>query len=185
MASVKVLSKRQTDILEFIRRELSERGYSPTVREIVAHVGDKSPTSVHRHLKTLEDRGYILRDGSKSRSIRLATGERGLPVAGGFTSGQVLTSTDGITRLDIPGCFNAATDLVLLVRGMGQPDQQIAEGDWLLVRKQDSYPENSLVVAADEFRRLSIRNHKLDDGFAPLGLAMGIFRWNAPIEAVN
>lgn len=181
MASTKPLSKRQQDILEFIRSELVNRGYSPTVREIVKQVGDKSPTSVHRHLKTLEARGYILRDGNKSRSIRLADGERGVPVVGTLRVGNQLGENDGASRIDLASISDPNRDLLLKVKGDGLLEQQIQDGDYLIIRKQEAYAESEMVVTADEFKRLSIRPfHSPSSQFQPLGLVIGVLRLVAP-----
>lgn len=184
MPSTKPLSKRQHDILEFIRNELVSRGYSPTVREIVKHVGDKSPTSVHRHLKTLEARGYILRDGNKSRSIRLADGERGIPVAGTLRVGNQLGENEGAPRIDLAHVSDPNRDLLLKVKGDGLLEQRIQDGDYLIVRKQESYTESEVVVSADEFKRLSIRRFSPTlSQFQPLGLVVGVMRLLEPVLA--
>ena len=97
------ISDRQNQILQFIRIELKTRGYAPSVRDIVRHVGDRSPTSVHRHLKTLERHELIVRDPGKSRSIRLVSGEpdqadrgnrAGLPLAGVIAAGSPIEAIE-------------------------------------------------------------------------------------------
>ena len=65
------LTSRQIDVLEYIKRVLQTKGYPPTVREICDAVGLKSPATVHAHLKTLEDKGYIRRDSSKQRALEI------------------------------------------------------------------------------------------------------------------
>ena len=67
------LTKRQQAVMDSIEKSIREKGYGPTVREICADLGLSSPSTVHVHLKTLEQKGYIVRDPLKSRSISLPT----------------------------------------------------------------------------------------------------------------
>lgn len=143
----KPLSLRQQQIFDFIVDEIQRRGYAPTVREIVRHVGDKSPTSVHRHLKTLESRGYLVREANKSRSIRLADQFRGLPLAGIISAGSPIQAIEQRERFDLGHMYDPATHFMLRVRGDSMTEDHIDDGDLIIVRKQQSGRDGDTVVA--------------------------------------
>lgn len=150
MASRKPLSIRQQQILDFIVHQINVNGYGPTVREIVEHVGDKSPTSVHRHLKTLEARGFILREANKSRSIRLADELRGLPLVGVIAAGSPIEAIENQERLDPVGMYDPASHFVLRVRGDSMTEDHIDDGDLIVVRSQSTCRDGDTVVALME-----------------------------------
>jgi repressor LexA len=157
------LSERQQQILEFIRAELQVRGYAPTVRDIVRHVGDRSPTSVHRHLKTLERHGLIVRDAKKSRSIRMVgeepgqaewrpesspdSGLIGLPLAGVIAAGSPIEAIEQDERIDFDALFNRDGHFVLRVKGDSMIEDHIDDGDLVVVRQAERCREGDTVVA--------------------------------------
>ena len=157
------LSERQQQILEFIRVELQVRGYAPTVRDIVRHVGDRSPTSVHRHLKTLERHGLIVRDAKKSRSIRMVAEELGqaewrpesspdsdpigLPLAGVIAAGSPIEAIEQDERIDFDALFNRDGHFVLRVKGDSMIEDHIDDGDLVVVRQAERCREGDTVVA--------------------------------------
>lgn len=143
----KPLSVRQQQIFDFVVEEIQRRGFAPTVREIVRHVGDKSPTSVHRHLKTLESRGYLIREANKSRSIRLADEFRGLPLAGIFAAGSPIQAVEDVERFDLGNMYDPATHFMLRVRGNSMIDDHIDDGDLIVVRRQTECSDGDTVVA--------------------------------------
>src|SRR5690554_5955874 len=90
------INKKQSEILEFIKEHLLEKGYPPSVREMCSAVNLKSTSSVHSHLETLEKNGYIKRDPSKPRAIEIVDDEFNLsrreivnvPMVGTITAGE-------------------------------------------------------------------------------------------------
>ena len=197
------LSDRQNQILKFIRSELETRGYAPSVRDIVRHVGDRSPTSVHRHLKTLERHELIVRDPGKSRSIRLLGEETalagqanrvGLPLAGVIAAGSPIEAIEQDERIDFDALFNRDGHFVLRVKGDSMIEDHIDDGDLVVVRQADSCREGDTVVAlldgqtatlkrfyreADQIR-LQPANAKLKPIYARdvkiLGVVVGVVR---------
>ena len=163
------LSERQQQILEFIRVELQVRGYAPSVREIVRHVGDRSPTSVHRHLKTLERHGLIVRDAKKSRSIRLMGEEpgqadwgrqpdrAGLPLAGVIAAGSPIEAIEQDERIDFDALFNRDGHFVLRVKGDSMIEDHIDDGDLVVVRQTERCREGDLVVALLEGQAATLK----------------------------
>ncbi len=143
----KPLSARQKQILDFVIEQIQTNGFAPTVREIVAHVGDKSPTSVHRHLRTLETRGHISREANKSRSVRLAHRYRGLPLVGLISAGSPILAIEEVERFDLGHMYDPAKHFMLRVRGSSMIEDHISEGDLIIVRKQSSCRNGDTVVA--------------------------------------
>jgi len=157
MSSDKPLSKRQQQILEFIISQIQTRGFAPTVREIVAHVGDKSPTSVHRHLKTLETRGHITRQPNMSRSIRLTEEHRGLALAGTIAAGSPIEAIEDVERFDLSDMYDPATHYMLRVRGESMIEDHIDDGDMIVVRKQSKCRDGDTVVALIEGQNATLK----------------------------
>ena len=164
MSQERPLSKRQMKILDFIIDQIQERGYGPTVREIVSHVGDKSPTSVHRHLKTLETRGHITREPNKSRSIRLTMEHRGLPLAGVIAAGSPIEAVEDIQRFDLAGAYDSANHFMLKVRGDSMIEDHIDDGDLIVVRKQATCKDGDTVVALVDGENATLKRFYREDG---------------------
>lgn len=163
MSQDRPLSKRQMKILDFIIDQIQERGYGPTVREIVSHVGDKSPTSVHRHLKTLEIRGHITREANKSRSIRLTMEHRGLPLAGVIAAGSPIEAVEEIERFDLAGTYDPANHFMLKVRGDSMIEDHIDDGDLIVVRKQSTCRDGDTVVALIDGENATLKRFYRED----------------------
>ena len=99
------ISKKQSEILEYIKQQIIEKGYPPAVREICSAVGLKSTSSVHSHLETLEKNGYIRRDPTKPRAIEIVDDEfnlvrremRNIPIIGQVAAGQPIFAEQNIS----------------------------------------------------------------------------------------
>lgn len=164
------LSERQQLILEFIHDRLQQDGYAPSVRDIVRHVGDRSPTSVHRHLGTLEARGYILRDPGKSRSIRLtgvshkSVSPGGLPLSGLIAAGSPIEAVEQDERIDFDALFNREGHFVLKVNGDSMIDDHIADGDMVVVRQANRCRQGDMVVALLEGQSATLKRFYREKG---------------------
>ena len=154
------LSQRQQQILEFIDTETRERGYPPSVREIGTAVGLTSPSTVHSHLATLQDRGYLRRDPTKPRALEVcldpvsgAAVERStvrhVPLVGDVAAGTDVLAHENIQgSLPLPAEFTGDGDLFMLrVRGESMVDAGILDGDHVVVRVQRTAEPGDLVVA--------------------------------------
>ena len=153
------LTKRQQEILDFIKRYLSRHGYPPTVRDIGAAVGLASSSTVHQHLANLERAGLIRRDPSKPRALELLdraahevrNGLRpaGLPVLGTVAAGQPILAAENIEDyVAVPDAAGGQDGTFLLrVRGQSMQNAAIIEGDLVVVRSQDEASNGDIVVA--------------------------------------
>jgi repressor LexA len=146
------LTDRQQKVYEFIRDKIRGRGYGPTVREIGNAFDIRSPNGVVCHLKALQKKGLILREPNMSRAIQLAMEpafEHGLPLAGQIAAGVLHEAVERDERVDFSEMFdNRDRDLMVLeVRGDSMIEDQIADGDFVVVRRQKNARKGQIVVA--------------------------------------
>ena len=157
------LTTRQREVLEFVRQFMTKAGYPPTVREIGAHFGFV-PRSIFDHLKALERKGYLRRDGAKSRSLQiLESGSpviqqsairnpqsyRELPILGRVAAGLPLLSDQNLEGTSVvPGDWvNGDEAFLLKVQGDSMIGAHICPGDQALVRRQSTAENGDIVVA--------------------------------------
>lgn len=146
----------QKKILDFIRKEIEEKGYPPSVREICAAVGLKSTSTVHAHLNTLERRGLIRRDATKPRALEVLDNSvsrgRTVPLVGRVTAGQPILAIENIEDyLTLPQNMVGHDKLFCLrVQGESMIEIGILDGDIIVVRQQDNAENGEVVVAMIE-----------------------------------
>lgn len=145
------LTGRQREVFEFIRDKIVHRGYGPTVREIGEYFGISSPNGVMCHLKALEKKGLIARSPNKSRAIELkhdaVEATRGLPLVGCVAAGATQLAFEQAERIDFGDFFNRPDLFVLTVSGDSMIEAQIADGDYVVVRRQPTAERGQMVVA--------------------------------------
>ena len=150
MGHLDQLTDRQKDVYEFIRDKIRNRGYGPTVREIGDNFQISSPNGVMCHLKALEKKGLINREPNMSRAIQLTADpdeEKGLPLAGRIAAGVLHEAIEQNERVDFDARFSHKSMFVLEVTGDSMIDDQIADGDYVVVRKQRVARDGQIVVA--------------------------------------
>lgn len=148
------LTQREKKVLEYIRKVLSERGYSPSVRDIQNAVGIKSTSTVQICLEKLEEGGFIYKDGGKSRTIRV-DGESGrlkskIPILGLIRAGSPINAEenfDGYVDFSAPKGYDRENLFALRVTGDSMKNAGIFDGDIVVVDKT-STAENGDIVAA-------------------------------------
>ncbi len=144
------LTTRQKEVYEFIREKIRNRGYGPTVREIGAQFEISSPNGVMCHLKALEKKGLIVREPNMSRAIMLTTehaSNRGLPLVGQIAAGVLHEAVEQKERIDFGDMFSDDSMFVLKVRGDSMVEDQIADGDYVVVKRQHTAQRGQTVVA--------------------------------------
>jgi repressor LexA len=163
------LTKRQQEIFDFIKRYSAKYGYPPTVRDIGKAVGLASSSTVHAHLANLERLGMLRRDPTKPRAIELLDRVRGdvggavetvagnvrslvrpgLPLVGQVAAGQPILAEENIEDyVQVPPIAGGEEgEYVLRVRGESMKDIGILEGDYVVVRPQDTAADGEIVVA--------------------------------------
>jgi len=169
---------RKQKIIDFIAATVRERGYPPSVREIAAAVDLASTSAVHHHLQALEREGYLERGASHSRAIRLtpqaalraglpgsgATNVvpfegRTLPVVGEIAAGGPIEAyQDTIETLAVPDAVAANSDAyVLRVRGDSMIDAHITDGDYVVIKPQQTARDGDIVVAQVEENAVTLK----------------------------
>lgn len=153
MSLMDSLTDRQKEIYEFIRDKIRNRGYGPTVREIGEQFGIVSPNGVVCHMKALEKKGLITREPNMSRAIQLAAEpieERGLPLVGQVAAGVLHEAIEQEEKIDFDALIRSKSPknlFVLKVKGDSMIDAQIADGDYVIIRRKNSANNGQIVVA--------------------------------------
>ncbi len=154
------ISKKQSEILEYMKNEILNRGFPPSVREICEAVNLKSTSSVHSHLETLEKNGYIRRDPTKPRAIEIVDDNFNLvrretvnvPIIGKVAAGEPLLAVQNVEGyFPIPSEYmpNKQT-FMLVVQGDSMINAGIFSGDYVVVEKQENAENGDKVVALVE-----------------------------------
>ncbi|MED1741130.1 transcriptional repressor LexA [Bacillus swezeyi] len=157
------LSKRQLDILRFIKEEVKRKGYPPSVREIGEAVGLASSSTVHGHLARLETKGLIRRDPTKPRAIEILDTEEeihipknqvvNVPVIGKVTAGMPITAVENIEEyFPLPDRLAPPDEHVFMLEIMGESmiDAGILDKDYVIVKQQSTAINGDIVVAMTE-----------------------------------
>lgn len=199
------ISPKQTEILEYIKSEIINRGFPPAVREICEAVNLKSTSSVHSHLETLERNGYIRRDPTKPRAIEIVDDNFNLtrrelvnvPVVGRVAAGEPILAVENVENyFPIPAEFMPNSQTFMLnVKGESMINAGILDGDQILVQQQSTAENGDIVVALiddsatvktfykeDGYYRLQPENDTMEpiivkDDLKILGKVIGLFRF--------
>lgn len=159
---LRYLTERQKEILEFIHAYQAERGVSPTHREICDHFGYSSYGTVYKHLRLLQEKGYIRRDWNQKRGIELARSsvvaaavrnEVELPFFGRIAAGKPIEAVAGNERISVPQHLlkrRNSDHYVLEVVGESMIDEGIHEGDLVVVSRREQAQPGEMVVALVE-----------------------------------
>ena len=145
--------ENQQKILDFIKSEIEDKGYPPSVREICAAVGLRSTSTVHAHLNHLEAQGLIRRDPTKPRALEVLDGSqargRSVPLVGRVTAGQPILAIENIEEyLTLPqSVLGQGKMFSLRVEGESMIDAGIMDGDIVVLRQQDTAENGEIVVA--------------------------------------
>ncbi len=205
MAYTRSLTRRQQQILDFIRSEVHRKGFPPCVRDIGQAVGLSSPSTVHAHLVALEKKGYIKRDPSKPRALEVLDyrdTERGIdyaqvlavPILGKVAAGQPILAAENIeATISLPAELASESAFVLKVQGDSMIEAGILHGDHVVVRHQNTANNGDIVVALldgeatvkrffleEDAVKLQPENHQLEPIYskdvAILGVVSGLYR---------
>lgn len=203
---LKKISKRQEDILSFIKEEVRKKGYPPSVREIGEAVGLASSSTVHGHLARLESKGLIRRDPTKPRAIEvldpdgmdaMKPGVLHVPLVGKVTAGLPITAIENIEEyFPLPESFGSSEDQLFMLEIVGDSmmDAGILNGDYVVVKQQQTAHNGEIVVAMTEedeatvkrffkeknYFRLQPENQSMEpiivDNVSILGKVVGVYR---------
>lgn len=148
------LTKRQREILTFLADYSDEHGYAPSFEEIAEQFGYSSLATVHEHLSNLERKGYIRRSYNESRAIELVPSDAFaravyLPLMGSVAAGAPIEAITGNESLAVPEDLvsRSGNHYVLRVRGNSMIDEQIRDGDFVIVNERRSVDNGETVIA--------------------------------------
>lgn len=148
------LTRRQKEILDHIEAYIDEWGYAPSFEEIAAHFGYSSLATVHEHLSNLERKGYIRKAYNESRSIELVQDDQGpatvaLPLLGDVAAGLPIEAIQDAETLAVPPDMvrRGRDNYVLRVQGNSMIEEQIRDGDFIVVAEQKNAEDGQMVVA--------------------------------------
>jgi repressor LexA len=155
MADLEPLTPRQREIYSFIRSKIQGRGYGPTVREIGNEFGIKSPNGVMCHLKALQKKGLIHREPNMSRAIQLlddptTAPHAGIKLLGRIAAGQPLEAIEQADELGFEEWEGAEDKFALQVTGESMIDEHIADGDYVVIKRQEQARDGQIVAVQDD-----------------------------------
>ncbi len=174
---MKELTKRQNEILTYIKKYMVSHGYPPTIREIGADLGVSSPATIHAHLANLESKGFIKKEDTKNRAIELLVeneyaikGEEvvSVPLLGKITAGSPI---EAIERPDeyfsLPAYLipNNKEVFTLLVSGISMINAGILDGDIVIVERRNSARNGEIVVAMTDENEVTLKTFYKESGY--------------------
>ena len=174
---MKELTKRQNEILTYIKKYMVSHGYPPTIREIGAALGVSSPATIHAHLANLESKGFIKKEDTKNRAIELLVENEyaikdeevvSVPLLGKITAGSPI---EAIERPDeyfsLPAYLipNNKEVFTLLVSGTSMINAGILDGDIVIVERRNSARNGEIVVAMTDENEVTLKTFYKESGY--------------------
>ena len=147
------LTRRQHEVLEFIKSFVEEQGYSPSLEEIKAHLGLSSVATVHKHVSHLVEKGYLQKAWNRSRSVELVSAPAAqieqLPLLGSVAAGLPIEAVEIPETIDVPAQLipRRSECYVLKVQGDSMIEDQIRDGDFVVVESRPEARDGETVVA--------------------------------------
>jgi len=147
------LTRRQKEILDFVSRHIHRKGYAPTIEEIGDHFGLSSLATVHKHLTNLQEKGLIKRAWNRSRALELVPTEVAvraieLPLLGRVAAGTPIEAVQSTETIFVPeDMVGKKSTYVLQVKGDSMIEEQIRDGDYVIVEDRTSARDGEMVIA--------------------------------------
>jgi repressor LexA len=147
------LTRRQREIYDFVREFIEENGYSPSLEEIGARFGLSSVATVHKHVQHLTEKGYLKKSSHRSRSVEPVESEAGpvvaLPLLGSVAAGAPIEAIEMAESIDVPQALvpRRSRCFVLRVRGDSMIEEQIRDGDLVVIESRPEARDGETVVA--------------------------------------
>jgi repressor LexA len=147
------LTKRQREILDYLNDFIQQHGYAPSLEEIGRRFGLSSLATVHKHLTNLQEKGFIKRSWNRSRSVELIPARMGtrsieVPLLGYVAAGAPIEAIAGAETINVPEDLVGKRDTyVLRVKGDSMIDEQIRDGDYVIVEDRKTAENGEMVIA--------------------------------------
>ena len=164
------MTRRQKQVLDYLRGYMREHGYGPSLEEIGRHLGVASLATVHKHLTNLQDKGFIKRAWNRSRSVEMVptrTGGRALelPLLGFVAAGLPIEAIASNETIAVPEDLVGKRDTyVLRVRGDSMIDEQIRDGDFVVVEDRKTADNGEMVIALLRGSDVTLKKFYRDPG---------------------
>src|SRR5687768_3004778 len=147
------LTRRQKEILDYLGQHIEEKGYAPTIEEIGDRFGLRSLATVHKHLTNLQDKGLIKRAWNRSRALELVPTEVAvraveLPLLGRVAAGTPIEAVSSTETIFVPeDMVGRKSTYVLQVKGDSMIEEQIRDGDYVIVEDRETARDGEMVIA--------------------------------------
>ena len=157
------VTRRQKEILDYLGRHIERKGYAPTIEEIGEHFGLSSLATVHKHLTNLQEKGLIKREWNRSRALELvptAVTVRAveLPLLGRVAAGTPIEAIQSTETIFVPeDMIGRKETYVLQVKGDSMIDEQIRDGDYVIVENRKTARDGEMVVALLDGERATLK----------------------------
>lgn len=157
------LTRRQKEILDFLAKHIEKKGYAPTIEEIGEHFGLSSLATVHKHLTNLQQKGLVKREWNRSRALELVPSDVKvqaveLPLLGRVAAGTPIEAVSGSETIFVPQDMVGRRDTyVLQVKGDSMIDEQIRDGDYVIVESRKSARDGEMVIALLDDDRVTLK----------------------------
>ena len=164
------LTRRQKEILDFLNRFIDRKGYAPTIEEIAGHFGLRSLATVHKHLTHLQDKGLIRRHWNRSRALELLPTEVRvraveLPLLGRVAAGSPIEAIQSTETIFVPeDMVGRRETYVLQVKGDSMIEEQIRDGDYVIVENRRSARDGEMVVALLDGENVTLKKMYREGG---------------------
>jgi len=155
------VTKRQKQILDFLKGYIIKHGYSPTFDEIADFFGFSSKGTVYKHIKALKNKGLIKQEWNRTRSIELEQGQteiNTIPILGMVSAGKPIDAIETTEQMDIPSEFiRTGHHYILQVTGNSMIEEHITDGDFVVVQEKASAENGETVVALIDESEVTIK----------------------------
>src|SRR5215813_8844018 len=164
------LTKRQREILDYLNEFIRQHGYAPSLEEIGRRFGLSSLATVHKHLTNLQEKGFIKRAWNRSRSVEMLPTRGGgraveLPLLGYVAAGHPIEAVAGSETIAVPDALIGKRDsYVLRVKGDSMIDEQIRDGDFVIVEDRKSADNGEMVIALVDGQDVTLKKFYRDNG---------------------
>ena len=157
------LTRRQKEILDYLGRHIERKGYAPTIEEIGDHFGLSSLATVHKHLTNLQEKGLIKRAWNRSRALELVPTEVAvraveLPLLGRVAAGTPIEAVQSTETIFVPeDMVGKKSTYVLQVKGDSMIEEQIRDGDYVIVEDRTTARDGEMVIALLEGENVTLK----------------------------
>ena len=167
------LTKRQREIFDYLTDFIQQHGYTPSLEEIGKRFGLSSLATVHKHLTNLQEKGFIRRAWNRSRSVEVVPAKTGraieLPLLGFVAAGQPIEAVVGSESIAVPeDLVGKRETYVLRVRGDSMIDEQIRDGDFVIVEDRKTAENGEMVIALLEGSDVTLKKFYRENGHVRL-----------------